>query len=101
MIFHHGKIALVDERFSLAEAMAVTDGRVLRVGTNEEVLAAKDADTRLVDLQGRLVLPGLIDSHVHPCGAALTEVDHAVPEMETIADVLDYVRSRAQAVPEG
>jgi hypothetical protein len=101
VIFHHGKIALVDERFSLAEAMAVTDGRVLRVGTNEEVLAAKDADTRLVDLQGRLVLPGLIDSHVHPCGAALTEVDHAVPEMETIADVLDYVRSRAQAVPEG
>ncbi|HEV3005219.1 MAG TPA: amidohydrolase, partial [Pirellulales bacterium] len=101
MIFHHGKIALVDERFSLAEALAVKDGRVLLVGTHDEVLPAKDANTRLVDLKGKFVLPGLIDSHAHPCGAALTEVDHAVPEMESIADVLAYVRSRAQAVPEG
>jgi len=101
VIFHHGKIAVVDGRFSVVEALAVKDGRVLRAGTNKELLAAKNASTKLVDLEGNFVLPGLIDSHVHPCGASLTEFDHPVPEMESIADVLAYIRSRADALAEG
>jgi hypothetical protein len=43
------------------------------------------------------VMLGLIDSHTHPTGACLTEFDHPIPEMETVRDVLDYVRSRAEA----
>src|ERR1039458_6781882 len=45
-----------------------------------------------------MVLPGLIDSHTHPSDACLTEFDHPVPEMETISDVLNYIRDRAQSV---
>jgi predicted amidohydrolase YtcJ len=101
VIFHNGKVALVDKGFSLVQAIAVKDGRVLRVGADDQVLAAKGPDTKLVDLEGKFALPGLIDSHVHPCGASLTEFDHAVPEMESIADVLAYIRSRAEALPEG
>jgi predicted amidohydrolase YtcJ len=48
-----------------------------------------------------MVLPGLIDSHTHPTGASMTEFDHPVPEMETVRDVLDYVRSRAEALGAG
>ena len=48
-----------------------------------------------------MVLPGLIDSHTHPTGACMTEFDHPVPEMETIADVLDYIQARAEALGEG
>jgi len=55
----------------------------------------------VVDLQGRLVLPGLIDSHAHPADACLTEFDHPIPPMECIEDVLAYVKSRAQALKEG
>ena len=46
------------------------------------------------------VLPGLMDSHVHPIGASMTEFDHPIPDFESIADVLDYIRARAKVVPE-
>ncbi|HRQ90816.1 MAG TPA: amidohydrolase, partial [Bacteroidia bacterium] len=59
------------------------------------------ADATLIDLRGATVLPGLIDSHVHSTGAATYEFDHVIPEMETIADVLAYIRDRAAKLPEG
>ena len=66
------------------------------------MLATKGADTKLVDLGGKFVMPGLIDSHTHPTGAAMHEFDHPVPDMETIADVLAYIKSRAaDSLPEG
>ena len=101
LILHRGKIATVDERFSLGEALAVKDGKLLAVGTSAEVLKLKGPRTEVVDLQGRLVIPGLMDSHVHPAGAAMTEFDHPIPDMESIEDVLAYLRGRAQVVPEG
>lgn len=101
LILQHGKIATVDRAFSVHEALAVKGDRILRAGSNEEVLKTKGPQTKLVDLQGRLVIPGLIDSHTHPASAAMTEFDHPIPEMESIADVLDYIRSRAVALGEG
>ena len=55
----------------------------------------------MLDLEGRMVIPGLIDSHTHPTGASLTEFDHAIPEMESIADVLAYLKGRTAVVTEG
>ena len=87
-IFHHGKIVTVDRNFSIQRALAVKDGRLLFVGANDEALKLRGDGTRVVDLAGRMVVPGLLDSHSHPTGAAMTEFDHPIPEMETIADVL-------------
>lgn len=101
LIFHSGKIVTVDEQFSIAEALAVEGGRIVAVGSNAAVQALAGPLTRSIDLQGRTVLPGLIDTHTHPTGAAMYEFDHSVPDMETIADVLDYFRERAKEVPEG
>ncbi|HZL89342.1 MAG TPA: amidohydrolase [Pirellulaceae bacterium] len=101
LILHHGKIATVDKGFSIGQAIAIRGERIVQVGTNDEVLAAKGDATKLIDLGGKLVLPGLIDSHTHPVGAALHEFDHPIPEMETIDDVLKYIASRAAALPEG
>ncbi|HEY2416025.1 MAG TPA: amidohydrolase [Pirellulaceae bacterium] len=101
LILHHGKIATVDRSFSIAEAVAIRGDRIVQVGKSDELLASKGDATKLVDLQGRFVLPGLIDSHTHPTGAAMHEFDHPVPDMETIADVLAYIKSRAEALPEG
>jgi predicted amidohydrolase YtcJ len=101
LILHHGKIVTVDLKFSIQQALAIKDGRILRVGTNDEVLRAKGKATEMVDLGGKAVLPGLIDSHVHPNGACMTEFDHPIPEMESIADVLAYVKDRAKALAEG
>lgn len=101
LILHNGKIATVDREFALAQALAVRDGRIVAVGGNDAVLKLKADATQVVDLAGRFVLPGLIDSHTHPSGASMFEFDHAVPEMESIADVLKYVQSRAAVLPAG
>lgn len=99
LILHHGKIATVDRGFSIAQAIAVRGGRILRVGTNDDVLKTRGDQTEVVDLAGRFVMPGLIDSHTHPVGAAMFELDHEVPTMDSIADVLAYIRSRAAVTP--
>jgi predicted amidohydrolase YtcJ len=101
LILHHGKVVTVDKKFSVYQAIAVKDGRVLRVGGDADVLKTKGPRTEVIDLAGKTVLPGLIDSHVHPTGACMTEFDHPVPEMETIQDVLNYVKARAKARAKG
>ena len=101
LILHHGKVVTVDRDFSIRQALAVKGDRLLRVGTDEEVLKTRGPRTAVIDLGGKMVLPGLIDSHTHPTGACMTEFDHPIPEMETIRDVLDYVRSRAEALGAG
>ena len=58
LIVHHGRVATVDARFSIHEAMAVRDGRVLMVGSNADVLATRGDATSVIDLEGRLVLRG-------------------------------------------
>jgi hypothetical protein len=80
LIVCHGKIVTVDPQFSIAQAMAVKDGKIALVGNDDQVLATKTSRTVIVDLARKTVLPGLIDSHVHP-SAAMTEFDHPVPEM--------------------
>lgn len=101
LILHHGKVVTVDRDFSICEALAVKGDRLIRVGTDEEVLKTQGPRTVVIDLGGKMVLPGLIDSHTHPTGASLTEFDHPIPAMETIRDVLDDVRSRAEALGPG
>lgn len=101
LILHQGRVVTVDGDFAIHQAVAVKDGRILLTGDNGQVLQSKGANTTLVDLAGKMVLPGLIDSHVHPVAASMHEFDHPVPDMETIADVLAYIRSRAQVLDDG
>jgi hypothetical protein len=95
-IFHNGKIVTVDSQFRIVEAMAVRDGRILAVGTNAEIAKLAGAATERVDLRGRTVLPGLIDSHVHAPSAAMYEFGGEIPDMESIGDVLAYLGERAR-----
>lgn len=101
LIVQGGQIVTVDPAFRIAEAMAIGAGRVIAVGDRTEVRRHLGSKTRVLDLQGQMVLPGLIDSHVHPTGAAQFEADHEIPAMDSIQAVLDYVRARTQVVPKG
>src|SRR5215470_15096801 len=56
-----GKIVTVDDRFTIAQALAIHAGRIVKVGTTAEIEALKGAATRTIDLKGRTVIPGLID----------------------------------------
>ena len=100
-IFTHGKIVTVDEAFSISDAMAVEDGRIVALGEKAKAFAASHAQARHVDLGGRMMLPGLMDSHAHPVGAATYEFDHEVPDIADIPQLLDYIAGRAKVLPEG
>lgn len=101
LIVHNGRIVTVDSDFSVRQAMAVAGNHIIAVGRDEEVLKLKADKTKLIDLKGKTVLPGLIDSHLHPTSASMTEFDHPIGDMDSIADVLDYFKSRAEALEDG
>lgn len=86
-ILINGKIATVDDRFSMAQALAVKDRRVIATGSNDAVRKHAGASTKIIDLKGRTVIPGLIDNHSHWIRAA---------EHDELR--FDGVTSRAQAV---
>src|SRR5262245_2454677 len=100
-ILHNGKIVTVDKKCNVHQAIAIRGDNILQVGSDADIMKCRGADTKVTDLQGKTVLPGLIDSHVHPNDACMTEFSHSIPEMETIADVLSYVRSRAKVLSPG
>ena len=71
LILMNGRIATQDERRSFAQAVAIRDGRFASVGSKEQVMALRGSKTKVIDLGGRTVIPGLNDSHMHPIRGGL------------------------------
>jgi predicted amidohydrolase YtcJ len=71
-IFVNGKIATVDSQNSIVGALAVADGKILAVGAEQDVRQRTGPATRIIDLAGRTIIPGLTDAHIHGIRAALT-----------------------------
>ena len=96
----NGKILTVDRTSSTREALAIRGGRIVAVGTTADVRRLAGSATRVIDLQGRTVIPGLIDSHMHAIRAAqffATEVNWT--GAPTLAEALARTRAAAQARP--
>ena len=72
IILVNGKILTVDSKFSTREALAIRDGKIAAVGSNSDIRKQAGPQTRVIDLQGRTVIPGLIDSHIHAIRAGQT-----------------------------
>lgn len=70
VILVNGKIVTVDDRFAIAQALAIKGSRIVAAGSNAEVRDRAGGNTRVIDLQGRTVIPGLIDGHSHWIRAA-------------------------------
>src|SRR4051812_25552242 len=99
-ILINGKILTVDQQFSTREALAIRDGRIVALDTSANIRKLAGRQTRVIDAQGRTVIPGLIDSHLHAIRAAqtfATEVNWI--GAPTVADALARVRAAAQARP--
>ena len=102
LILHSGKIVTVNETFAIADAVAVKDGRVVAVGRTADVLALERGPRTLaIDLKGQTVLPGLIDTHMHPLGAALSEHNTPFAVLRSFADIQGYIRQQAARTPKG
>ena len=95
LIIHNAKIVTVDEGFSIAEAVAIKDGKFVAVGTDSEVLAMAGPQTRQVNLEGKTVLPGFNDTHSHVVKMGLNlpaSID--LTSVESIADIAEVVAER-------
>ena len=68
LVMMNGKIYTVDASRSWAQAIAIEDGRILAVGTNAEIDSLVGGSTEIVDLDGRMVMPGIVDTHTHTIG---------------------------------
>lgn len=100
-IIRNAKILTVDKAFSVAEAIALKDDRIVAVGKDAAVMKWRGPATKVVDLEGKTVLPGLYDSHLHPVGAATSEMGGPLPNLKSLDDVFTYIRKRASELPEG
>jgi hypothetical protein len=65
VIFHNGTIIAIEESLPLAEAIALRNGLIQAVGTSEAILALQGPETKMIDLQGRTIMPGFVDPHTH------------------------------------
>ena len=94
----NGKVITVDEKFSIREAVAVKNGRVQHVGSTVEVKALSGPDTKIVDLKGKTVMPGLYDSHIHVTGtgSALMMINCRTPPMYSIEDMKKAVAEKVK-----
>ena len=104
VLFFNGKIATLDAAESRVEAVAIKDGRILKVGSNSEMRALAGAGTRLIDLGGKTVVPGLIDAHCHPMEAVMmkeTFVNCRYPETASVAQALDHIAAWVTKTPKG
>src|SRR5688572_5385680 len=102
LILSNGKIITVDERFTIAQAVAVRGNQIVAVGTNQDVNRLAAAATRRIDLRGRSVIPGLIDNHMHVLRYATTwKYEVRWDGVETRKEALQLLRARTQTVKPG
>ncbi len=88
----NGKIITVDKKFSIAEAVAIGQGKILRVGRNQEIKAVAGPNTQMLDLGGKAVIPGLIDSHIHINSMiSLLTTGLPISHVKSIADIVKVV----------
>ena len=98
----NGKIVTVDDQFSIRDAVAIRDGKIVALGSTAEIRKLAGPGSRVIDLQGRTVIPGLIDSHLHAIRAALsfsTEVNWI--GAPSLTEALGRIRDAARAMKPG
>lgn len=97
LILHHGQVITVDRAFTIRTAIAVKGERIVAVG-GEELLDAYSAP-RVIDLGGKTLMPGFIDTHVHPKPVAPSDI--AVQDAKSIAEVQAMLRAKAKELGPG
>src|SRR5262249_13835163 len=100
LILNNGKIITVDANDSVVQAMAIASGKILAVGTNEEIQKFANSKTRIIDLHRRTATPGLIDAHCHfDETSQLYEID--LSNVKSIPEAVSLVREKVSKVQPG
>lgn len=98
-ILHNAKIA-TNKLPSFVQAVAIKDGKISAVGTNDEILRQGGSNTRMIDCRGRTVIPGLNDSHMHPIRGGLNyNLELRWDGVPSLADALRRLKEQAARTP--
>jgi predicted amidohydrolase YtcJ len=92
VVYRNGFVYTVDMTRSRAEAFSVKDGKYIAVGTTDEMKAVTDENTKTVDLKGRMVMPGMVDTHIHAVRGALTALGLAFPVTASVDEIKAAVK---------
>ncbi|MBI4445316.1 MAG: amidohydrolase [Acidobacteria bacterium] len=92
-IAHNANVVTVDSRFSVAQAFAVHNGRFVKIGSNQNVLALAGKTTQMIDLKGRTVMPGFVDGHVHGGARVRDHSAHPLKWPKSIPELLEQIRA--------
>ncbi len=104
LVLYNGKIVTVDQDFSTAQAVAIKNGLLVAVGSDQEVLALAGSGTERMDLEGKTVLPGFNDSHLHlswPVGEPPDPAIQQLGKARSIEEIVEVVRQKVAATPPG
>src|SRR6516165_7690753 len=101
IVLKNGKVLTVDGTFTIAQAIAITADKIIAVGANDAMTAHISAQTRVIDLKGKTVVPGLIDGHAHMDREALRNVFPSLGRVRSIRDIQDRIAEIARGKPPG
>ncbi len=105
LVIVNGNIITVDPLFNTVQAVAIKDDKIVATGTNEDMKSLAGKYTRILDLKGATMLPGINDTHCHMSDWALTrppfKLETRYPVVKSIADVVKMVQNRAKKVKPG
>jgi len=101
LAFVNGNVVTLNASRPKAEAVAAKFGRILTVGTTKEVMGSVDGRTKVIDLEGKTVLPGFIDTHVHLDDFGLTLRTLNLEEVKSVKEVQDLLSERVRKTPNG
>ena len=96
-----GKIITLDPNDRIAEALAIRDGKIVAVGSDEEITKLVGDKTSVIRLGGKTVIPGLIETHCHAIGVARGSLQSSYAELASIGEIQRWIRQRATEVPAG
>jgi predicted amidohydrolase YtcJ len=100
LILHHGAIATLDRANPIAHAVAIKDGRFLRVGGNADIVALAGPSTKVIDLKGRRLLPGLCDNHTHVIRGGLNfNMELRWDGVKSLADAMGMLKRQVAVTP--
>ena len=98
MVVHHAKIYTVDDKFSVAEAMAIRDGKIIATGTNDLILKEYEGEEEL-NVAGKTIFPGFIDAHCHFTGYATDLWKCNLVGTTSFEDVINKMKDYSKAAP--
>lgn len=101
IILFNGTVATQDDQLPTAEAVAVGQGRIVAVGNNSDLLNLARTETQKIDLEGRLVVPGFIDTHIHFYEWALKRQDLQLEHVTSLEELLSCVGQATGGKPPG